>query len=355
MVVIVLGLVPVALTTRPALAAAARASWGVYTAPGPKNIIGAAEFAAITKIDITHVIDFLPDDSWTHLTTADWAIDAYTNSPYQLVLSVPMIPRDGTSTLAACANGSYNQHWHTIAAQLREAKLAGTIVRPGWEANGGWFPWTAVGTVNDYVRCFRQVVTSMRVETPGLRFDWTVAAGSTPLNGELAYPGDKYVDIVGVDIYDYSWSWYPAPEGVSLNQARQNAVAYAVNGPRGLAYWSNFALEHSKPLALPEWGLSWRYDGHGGGDNVRFVEAVLGFVKDPANRVQYANYFNSPDSITGGHRITGPNMLFPSGAQRILELARWNTRGTTRWGGPTRPREPGMTPTRVDRRYWLQR
>jgi len=64
------------------------------------------------------------------------------------------------------------------------------------------------------------------------------------------------------------------------------------------------AARHGRPLAIPEWGLTWRADGHGGGDNAIYVRAMFRFFDDPANHVAYVCYFNSGDS-TVDHRLTG--------------------------------------------------
>lgn len=301
--------------------AATTPQWGVYTGPGRTGVLGAERFSRSTGVDVTHVLDFLPDDSWDHLTGADWLIDAYRGSGYQLELSVPMLPRAGVSTMAACANGAYDAKWATVARKLEAAGLDHTIVRPGWEANGDWYAWSARDRPADYIGCFRRLVSAMRAEAPGLRFSWTVASGWTKTDATLIYPGDRYVDVVGADVYDVNWLAYPPAAGTSAAQARALANATTLNASRGLLFWSAFSRTHAKPFAIPEWGMTWRADGHGGGDNPEFARLVLDFVDDPVNAVAYASYFDNPDSAVLKHNITAADTRFPQSRAVVVSHA----------------------------------
>jgi hypothetical protein len=72
-------------------------------------------------------------------------------------------------------------------------------------------------------------------------------------------------------------------------------------------------------LALPEWGLSARVDGHGGGDNPVFVGHVLSFLTSSGNHVVFALYFDADSANGDRHQVTGPDTgrpvtVFPSAA-----------------------------------------
>ncbi|GAA3603614.1 glycoside hydrolase family 26 protein [Microlunatus ginsengisoli] len=290
--------------------------WGVYTGPGAKGVNGATSFAAKTGIPVVRVLDFLPDDSWSAMTGADWLINAHRGTPYHLELSVPLLPRTG-ATLSACASGSYNQHWRTIAKKLVAAGLGDSTIRAGWEFNGSWYTWSAKGKVGAFIGCYRQLVTTMRAAAPKLTFSWTVNNGSNAMSADEAWPGPSYVDVIGVDVYDYDYRWYPPAAGTTMDQARTESWKWALHGTRGLRYWSAFAAARNKPLALAEWGLAWRSDGHAGGDNAIFVNGILDFVYDPTSRVQYATYFNNNDSTSLKHNVTAANQVFPT-ASKVL-------------------------------------
>ncbi len=92
-----------------------------------------------------------------------------------------------------------------------------------------------------------------------IQFDWNVSNGGNRYDSTRFYPGDEFVDYVGVDVYDLSWAdnTYPYPEDCSADcrLKRQKAAWQNIFSSKfGLAFWSGFAAEHGKPLSLPEWG-----------------------------------------------------------------------------------------------------
>jgi len=83
------------------------------------------------------------------------------------------------------------------------------ILIPYSEMNGNWFPWG--GTVGDntpekYIAAYRYV-HSFFEDVPNVEFGWAVNARDIPdIPGnrfENFYPGDAYVDHVGVDGFDF--------------------------------------------------------------------------------------------------------------------------------------------------------
>jgi hypothetical protein len=224
----------------------------------------------------------------------------------------------------------YDGYWELLADHLVAHRLVDTIVRPGWEFNGDWYAWASAGREGDYAGCFRHLVDAMRA-APGQRFEflWNPILGTEHSAGESAYPGDVYVDYVGVDVYDTSWvrGTYPLP--VDAGEERRAAVGRTVwkailDGGWGLREWARFASAHGKALVVPEWGLSARTDGHGGGDNAYFVERMLGYLADPATRPAFAMYFEIDVSLDGGglnqHRISAVPAIFPVASKRFRQI-----------------------------------
>jgi hypothetical protein len=275
---------------------------GVYAGPGAKGVSGAAVFDEATGQRSTVVLDFAPAGSWAGIEGQPWLLRPHARDPgTRLVYALPVVPQIPGATLAACAQGRDDGHWTTLATNLVRSGLADTIVRPGWEPNGDWYPWSAAGRAADYVSCFRHVVTAMRA-VPGqrLRFSWDVTAGPTPMDATLAWPGRDVVDYVGVDAYDVLYTG--GDGGEPTDAERRAAVDALVTGPRGLRYWAGFAARQGRRLAVPEWGLTWRADGPGGGDDVAYVRAMFGFFASAD--VAYAVYFESSDATTD-HRLAG--------------------------------------------------
>lgn len=87
-----------------------------------------------------------------------------------------------------------------IAGELKKLQTNGVPVvwRPLHEASGGWFWWGAQGP--EACKKIWQVMFDRFVNFHGLKnliWVWTHQAGESP----EWYPGDEYVDIVGMDIY----------------------------------------------------------------------------------------------------------------------------------------------------------
>ena len=163
-----------------------------------------------------------------------------------------------------------------------------------------------------------------------LQFCWNPALGWQQFPAEGAYPGDDYVDIVGLDVYDESWGQdtYPLPEGATPEEAERrrdrawNDVIYG--GNMGIKSWSDFAHKHGKLLAFPEWSISKREDGHGGLDNPKFVERMHEFIQNPANNVYFSCHFDV--QAGDGHHQMSPGLggdetnEFPLSAARFRGL-----------------------------------
>jgi hypothetical protein len=296
---------------------------GAYTGPGSKGVAGLLAWEDWSGIETRVALDFAPADSWNSISGADWQLSAWAETGRRLIYSVPLFPKS-EGDLAGCAAGEYDGHWTTLANNLVGHKLPNTIVRPGWELNGNWYGWSSGGHEADYAACFRHLVDAMR-DVPGQHFEflWNPILGTKFSAAEPAYPGDAYVDYVGADVYDTSWlpNTYPLP--ADATDARRGAARRAVwsailDGEKGLRFWARYAARHDKRFAVPEWGLSERTDGRGGGDNAYFVERMLGFLADPATRPTFAMYFEVDASLDDGglnqHRISLVPSVFPQAA-----------------------------------------
>jgi beta-mannanase len=196
--------------------------------------------------------------------------------------------------LAAGATGAYSSYFVTLAQTLVAAGEAKADLRLGWEFDGDWFAWgaTTPAAEANFAAYFRQIVTAMR-SVPGqeFKFVWNPDAGaftSTTYDVAAAYPGNAYVDYIGVDAYDASWATPLTP-----------ANAWAVTLEPALAAAHAFAAAQSKPLAICEWGLV--TGGYGLGDDPLYVDNFVAWMKNPADDVAYESYFNAENSvITGG-------------------------------------------------------
>lgn len=295
--------------------------------------------------------DFEPTDAWeNNIEGGGWQLGEWQAWKKQdprrrLILSVPLLPggwdRSGPKrgegagkpvSLEAGAKGDYNAHFKALAQNLVDYGLGDSVLRLGWEFNGGWYTFRASDNPKAWAEYWRQIVTAMRTVKGAekLQFCWNPALGWQQFPAEQAYPGDEYVDIVGLDVYDESWGkdTYPLPEGATKEEIAQrrerawNDVTYG--GQMGLKQWSDFAKAHGKLFAIPEWSISKREDGHGGLDNVAFVERMHKFITDPANNVYFTCHFDV--QAGDGHHQMSPGLgedetnEFPQSAARFREL-----------------------------------
>lgn len=209
-----------------------------------------------------------------------------------------------TTSLAEGATGAYNSHWTYLAKKLVAGGCGDAIIRPGHEMNGAWYPWkvNSATAATNFKNYWIQIVNTMRAVSPNFKFCFCVSNGNpSGYNQYLAaaYPGDDYVDYIGVDVYDcYSNSLTPGDRW-SFYTSSQYAW--------GLDTWVNY-FSTTKPLAIPEWGLWITGDNGGNGDNDYFISQMYKWITNPAKRVAFHMYFDNVNV----NKIS--NNQFPSSA-----------------------------------------
>lgn len=303
--------------------------------------------------EVTWAEDFMPTEDWENIEGGGWQLGpwgTWVNAVpgRRLILSVPLLPGDWSGhgatrgqykgipvSLEKGAKGEYNKHFKVLAENLVANGLQNTIVRLGWEFNGGWYTWRACGKQDQFAAYWRQVVMTMR-DVPGaaeLQFNWNPTLGWVQFPSAEAWPGDEYVDQIGLDVYDQSWAkaTYPFPKDATPEQIaerQKRAWDEVTNNAQqyGLPYWVDFAKRHNKPLTIPEWGVCSRSDGHGGGDNPYFIEQMHRFINDPQNNVAFHCYFDV-DAGDGAHQLSpakaGNHVTkFPRSSQAFVTLFR---------------------------------
>ena len=277
---------------------------GVYAGGG--NPAAVAAFGDWLGKPPEVALDYLEWTSWVDIAQPTWLLDQWEAEPYSLVLSVPMLPNDG-STLLQGASGAYDHHFTQLAQNLVARGLEATVVRLGWEFNHEWFPWYAGADTASFVTYWRRIADAMRaVEGANFTFEWSANLGGG-LALETAYPGDAYVDTIGLDVYNHDW--HPGWQDPVTRWSNLRSKDYGLNWHR------DFAAAHGKQVTFPEWGMIVRTDGHGGGDDPYFVERMHEWIEqgDTAFHV----YFDLDTDETTNSMTKG---WFPQGARRYREL-----------------------------------
>jgi hypothetical protein len=293
-------------------------SIGAYS--GWHNFAGDKAIGALIGHPLTFASEYLdyrdPTNGWSStgqgITNASYiqqvqALQATNGTNFRMAWGIPMLPTvsldpvthtttNCITTPATCwaqgSSGDYNQYYKTVAQSLVQYGQANAVIRLGWEFNSKNFqvanPWFAPGYSTQFVQYWQNVVTTMRSVSPNFVFDWNPNIGSNTIpNLPSYYPGDSYVDVVGLDVYDVAWQTYPGP------QANWNTIA---NGPQGLNWLTSFAAQHNKQITLPEWGLGFTQPTMpnsgmvSGGDNPYFVQQIANYIN--TNKVFEAGVWN---------------------------------------------------------------
>lgn len=219
---------------------------------------------------------------------------------------IPSSERSNGQPLQRCAAGQFDEHYRKFGNAMKAKGISSIIIRPGWEWTLSSWAW---GTGNDvslapvYASCFRRFVDAVRNVYPENKFliDWNIHQDASPASMAAGWPGDNYVDIIGVDIYDA----YYGPASC----ANDPACRWSNRTQKVLDKVHAFAQSKNKPTSIPELGIwSGGNDNRGGGDNPYFIQKICEWVKNPANRVVYYAYFNA--NADGDHRLqTHPRSL----------------------------------------------
>ena len=193
--------------------------------------------------------------------------------------------------------------------------------RIGPEMNGTFEPWymgNDPATVADFTEAFRHIADLVHA-IPGIvvRTVWNPAnLNYTGQPTSSAYPGDKYVDVIGVDAYStvypptlYDWhkndgsyaaniqEWYADPVNREHYWANPNATEWNPNGydpsQWGMKQALAFAVAHNKSVGIAETGAGGDGTRTGPVDDADFPKWLYSVLSLPgAPKVDYVNIWD---------------------------------------------------------------
>ncbi|GAA1730820.1 glycosyl hydrolase [Brachybacterium phenoliresistens] len=219
-----------------------------------------------TRFHQAHDVGAIPTMSW-HLENLVTGDDFYDTS--------------GDALRAVLPGGSH--HADLVAALDRlviafteavdaEGEPIPIIFRPWHENDGSWFWWGAASaTAGEYAELFRFTVEHLR----DVRGVHNLLYAFSPGGGYAGdaerylrtYPGDAFVDVIGIDTYDDSGA----------------SAAYRGGLTRDLAMLGTIAQERGKISALTEYGISGGVRPDGQNASTTWFTDILGAVTaDPA-------------------------------------------------------------------------
>lgn len=195
----------------------------------------------------------------------------------------PMISWNLPMTGGQITDGSKDSY---IKAQADAVKAyrGPVFVRLDWEMNADFYPdWNLPAVpAAQFIASWRHVYELFQQQGAGnAAFVWCPNLWNGPggLSPDTWYPGDAYVDWLGVDAYP------------------QSAVdSFILGGPGGLNDTAAFAVQHDKPLMIAEWAPALPQP-----DTAAAMDLIFQFAAAHPNTVKALVYF---DFNTGGKDYT---------------------------------------------------
>jgi beta-mannanase len=270
-------LVPSSAGRNPYISLVERNIWiGAYAPPAPWDSMAAVTELEKTigrHLDIVHIYTAW-GETWGayNSETIRELYSATSDGRHALVTWEPWALGQGVDqddfALSRIAAGSFDTYIRTWARGLRSFRNV-IYLRPMHEMNGDWYPWGIGVNGNNpqgYIRAWRHIWGIFEQEkVTNVRWIWCpYAADSSAANMlELAYPGDKYVDLLGLDIYNWGTS-------IRHGESAQDSGRWEdVEECLGVAYRriSRFAPQ---PIWLAEVGCA-----EDGGDKAKWLKGLF--------------------------------------------------------------------------------
>jgi acetyl esterase/lipase len=223
---------------------------------------------------------------------------------------------------AQAASGAFDARWTEAGRNIQAARgnsQGTTYLRPWHEFNGSWYANWQVTPSNlaAYKQAFARYVGILRAECPRCQIVWSPNDGSSTGSASIAdaYPGDDLVDVFGPDTYNADGNPDVVNDATWTTYITQRA---SDGSPWGIETWRQFAEQHGKPIAIPEWGLK-----PVGGDSPEFIKRMNAWMAEHAakpgdtnlaGKVIYDVYFNVVHGGDAGFTIYGNGANPNSGA-----------------------------------------
>lgn len=264
------------------------------------------ENARGVKVNVITV--FPARESWDNLQ-GTWYMDEErisNNFKGTLSIGMPLWPQDGN--LKDATSGLYDIQWEKFARTV-SAKYPTAYVRLGWEMNlKDWYYRATPENAEEWKNAYRLAVKAIKKVAPNIRivFNPNEGPGQTGTkDATLFYPGDEYVDLIGIDAYD----WWPG-------YTNQENISHHLHQEFGWNWWLAFAKAHNKKFTLPEWGIA-PANENSGGDNPKYINFVYSWLKENKEWIQMECYFQETDSYIQSDLFLGRN------PKATAEYKRW--------------------------------
>ncbi len=295
------------------------------------------------------LMEYLGDGTWTEIFAAAGWPSNFAAWPGPKMVKVPLCqgtaqPAGGAFLWTDVTSGSQDAGWTNFFNQC--VTDGAYNICPGWEGNGNWYSWGTFGydtTANQqgYVACYQHLVTLARAVSSQFKFWWNpdFLGGNSFANyypGGPYYPGDGYVDVIGLDIYNTYGAGSSFPGDAEMLSLINTGPT--INWSQCVAY----AVAHGKALCVPEWGMT--AGGANGGDDPTYVSNCWGLYL--AAVAQGITVYVMPWDNVDADPFTGfPNSLAELTSLVGAAIANGHINGTSSGGGSTLPSWMSLNPS----------
>jgi len=154
------------------------------------------------------------------------------------------------------ASGMYDDVWVGIISAWQNAGHKLVHARIGWEFNGSWYPWrTADTNSTKFIAAWRhiaQVMHSVKGIEVKTTYNPTIIAWEAK-GVDALYPGDDFVDVLGVDAYSTCWpgslwDW-------TDNKLDPTMAVWLGNSANRIHYWDWPGGNQWVPYNAAGWGM----------------------------------------------------------------------------------------------------
>lgn len=201
-------------------------------------------------------------------------------------------PGKAQPNLYSIVEGHFDSFFGYWASQIKQVN--GTVmVRILHEFNGDWYPWCTVKNDKDpqlVAKAFRYIINIFREnKVDNVKFIWCPNSMSVPQESwnyiMEAYPGNDYVDIVALDVYNGAGSG----KGVSLwrsfrKEGIENYFTLTQNFP-------------DKPLFICETASRERKSGEPGQSKAEWISDMALALKTDMSKIRLLAWFNEKETF----------------------------------------------------------
>jgi hypothetical protein len=203
-----------------------------------------------------------------------------------LMVGIPMCDTDAdpAAAFASIAAGEWDSRFLDALDGFKTRGYTTLYIRPGWEMNGNWEPWLATPTTAPaFVTAFRYIVNYARswatTNSVDMQIIWNPGYIWGSVNYMDVYPGDSYVDHIGIDTYGYAGGHAPDTDPYDNNPDDPTDFSLTVA--------IDMSIARNIPLCFPEVGC-------GPGDVV-FQQSLQGKVTGTSVKVSFMCIWNTPE------------------------------------------------------------